>query len=61
MTNPARTTAQLPAHRKLMELDVTIHSGGCRRLVPDPVPRMYDPLDQDLLERVSCCLERLAK
>ncbi|MFE4536548.1 hypothetical protein ACFRKB_15915 [Streptomyces scopuliridis] len=34
------------------ELEATVHSGGFWRLVPESVPRMYDPVTRALLERV---------
>ncbi|MFE3705267.1 hypothetical protein ACFXPE_07145 [Streptomyces scopuliridis] len=43
------------------ELEATVHSGGFWRLVPESVPRMYDPVTRALLERVLHGLRREAE
>ncbi|EST26141.1 hypothetical protein M877_19580 [Streptomyces niveus NCIMB 11891] len=44
----------------MAELEATIHAGGFWRLVPDHVPRQYDPVTDELMERVLHGLRRLA-
>ncbi|MFF2522601.1 hypothetical protein [Streptomyces liangshanensis] len=43
------------------ELEATIHGGGFWRLVPERVPRLYDPVTEELLERVLDGLRRVAE
>lgn len=43
------------------ELEATVHAGGFWRLVPERVPRMYDPVTEALLERVLHGLRRVAE
>jgi hypothetical protein len=43
------------------ELEATVHGGGFWRLVPERVPRMYDPVTEELLERVLDGLRRVAE
>lgn len=40
------------------ELEAVIHAGGFWRLVPECVPRVYDPVSPELLERVLHRLRR---
>lgn len=40
------------------ELEAVIHAGGFWRLVPESVPRVYDPVTTELLERVLHRLRR---
>ncbi|MEV0779145.1 hypothetical protein [Streptomyces sp. NPDC050428] len=43
------------------ELEAVIHAGGFWRLVPEGVPRVYDPVTRELLERVLHRLRRGAE
>ncbi|GAA1182447.1 hypothetical protein GCM10009654_44640 [Streptomyces hebeiensis] len=43
------------------ELEATVHAGGFWRLVPESVPRVYDPVTYELLERVLRGLKRLER
>ncbi|MFI5758675.1 hypothetical protein [Streptomyces sp. NPDC051569] len=43
------------------ELEATVHAGGFWRLVPECVPRMYDPVTTELMERVLHGLRRVAE
>lgn len=52
--NPSRSTVGLDS-----ELETTIHSGGFWRLVPESVPRVYDPITHTLLKDVERGLRRL--
>jgi hypothetical protein len=41
-------------------LEAVVHGGGFWRLVPDEIPRTYEPLTRELMERVLHGLGRLA-
>jgi hypothetical protein len=41
--------------------EAVVHGGGFWRLVPDSVPRMYDPVTKALVERVLHGLRRCAE
>ncbi|MBP0460231.1 hypothetical protein [Streptomyces montanisoli] len=43
----------------MAELTAVVHGGGFWRLVPDDVPRRYDALTRELIERVLHGLGRL--
>lgn len=43
------------------ELEAVIHAGGFWRLVTEEVPRVYDPVTRELLERVLHRLRRGAE
>jgi len=43
------------------ELEAVVHGGGFWRLVPDEIPRTYEPLTRELLERVLHGLGRSAE
>lgn len=50
-----------PTHPGTAELEAVIHAGGFWRLVPEGVPRVYDPVTRELLERVLHRLRRGAE
>lgn len=54
LPNPSRPTVGPDS-----ELEATIHNGGFWRLVPESVPRVYDPVTREVLKDVECGLRRL--
>lgn len=54
-----RAVTVFRARDDLTELDATVHNGGFWRLVPESVPRVYDPITRTLLEDVERGLRRL--
>ncbi|WP_405614972.1 hypothetical protein OG292_18315 [Streptomyces sp. NBC_01511] len=57
---PCERESPEPTRAAVTELEATIHAGGFWRLVPDCVPRTYDPVTDELMERVLHGLRRLA-
>lgn len=57
---PCERESPEPTRQAVAELEATIHAGGFWRLVPDHVPRQYDPVTDELMERVLHGLRRLA-